>query len=79
MSNRVLGQQPGYPQGPSTATIVWGAILVIASVLLAAARLGWLALDPRSAVVSLIVLAGLGLLIGGALAAVRGGRRSGRP
>lgn len=66
----------GYPEGPSTGTIVWGAILVIASALLAAARLGWLALDPRSAIVTLIVLVGLGLVIGGGLAAVGNGRRS---
>jgi hypothetical protein len=73
MSSR-LPEQSEYPQGPSVGTIVWGAILAVLAALLAVGRLGWIVIDPRYTVVTLLVLAGLGLLVGGGLASIRGRR-----
>lgn len=61
----------GNVQGPSVGTIVWGGVLAILAGLLALSRLGWLVLEPRFAAVTLIVLAGLALLVGGFLASLR--------
>jgi hypothetical protein len=61
----------GNLQGPSAGTIVWGGILAILAALLGLSRLGWLVLEPRVVAVTLLVLAGLALLVGGFLASLR--------
>ena len=72
-----LPEQSENLQGPSVGTIVWGAILAVLAALLAVGRLGWIVIDPRFTMVTLLVLVGLGLLIGGGLAAMRGRRQYG--
>jgi hypothetical protein len=57
--------------GPSVGTIVWGAIVIAIAGLLTSSRLGWFTIDPGMAAVALLLLAGVGLVIGGSLAAVR--------
>jgi hypothetical protein len=68
--------QQQYQGGPSVATVVWGAIVVALAALIVAGRLGWLAVDPSVVAVTLLLVAGLGLVVGGAVAAVRGRSRS---
>lgn len=57
--------------GPSVGTIVWGAIVIAIAGLLTSSRLGWFTIDPGMAAVALLLLAGVGLVIGGSLAAAR--------
>jgi hypothetical protein len=71
MSNSRPGLS-GNLQGPSVGTIVWGGILAVLAGLLTASRLGWLAMEPSVAAVTLLVAAGLALLVGGVLASMRG-------
>jgi hypothetical protein len=52
-------------------TIVWGAIVIAIAGLLTSSRLGWFTIDPGMAAVALLLLAGVGLVIGGSLAAAR--------
>ncbi|WP_369045100.1 hypothetical protein [Sinomonas sp. P10A9] len=63
--------QHEYPRGPSVGTIVWGAVLVVTAALIIAGRVGWLSVDPGVAAVVLLLIAGLGLVVGGALAGAR--------
>ncbi|KHL05493.1 hypothetical protein [Sinomonas humi] len=67
-------EQQGNKQGPRVGTIVWGAVVVAIAGLLVASRLGWFTVDPALAAVALLILAGLGLVIGGGLAAARSRR-----
>lgn len=62
-------------QGPSVGTIVWGAVVVAIAGLLVASRLGWFTVDAGVAAVGLLLLAGLGLVVGGSLAASRSRKR----
>lgn len=73
MSINDIGQQ-GNKQGPRVGTIVWGAVVVAIAGLLVSSRLGWFAIDPGVAAVALLILAGLGLVVGGGLAAARSRR-----
>jgi hypothetical protein len=57
--------------GPSVGTIVWGAIVIAIAGLLASSRLGWFTIDPGVAAVVVLLIAGVGLVIGGSLAAAR--------
>ena len=68
-----IGQQ-GNKQGPRVGTIVWGAVVVAIAGLLVASRLGWFTVDPSVAAVAILILAGLGLVVGGGLAAARSRR-----
>lgn len=70
------------PAGPSLATVIWGAIVVVLAVLLIGGRFGWFSIvEPRIAGVALLVLAGLALIVGGVLASMRrrNGTRGGHP
>ncbi|MDQ4501799.1 hypothetical protein [Sinomonas sp. ASV322] len=58
-------------RGPSVGTMVWGVVVVAIAGLLLASRLGWFAVDPGVAAVSLLVIAGVGLVVGGTLAGAR--------
>lgn len=62
-------------QGPSLGTVVWGAVVVAAAALIVASRLGWFTVDPGVAAVALLLLAGLGLVVGGVVAGARNRRR----
>lgn len=65
---------PRADEGPSTGTVVWGGIVIAVGVLILGTRyLGWFSLDPRFAFVTVLVVLGVGLVVGGALAAA--GRR----
>lgn len=70
-----LSEHSEFKQGPSVGTIVWGAVVVAVAGLLVASRLGWFTVDLGVAAVSLLLLAGLGLVVGGSLAATRSRRR----
>ena len=70
-----LSEHSEFKQGPSVGTIVWGAVVVAIAGLLVASRLGWFTVDLGVAAVSLLLLAGLGLVVGGGLAASRSRRR----
>lgn len=69
MSTNEIGKH-----GPSVGTIVWGAVVVAIAGLLVSSRLGWFTVDPGVAAVALLILAGLGLVVGGGLAAARSRR-----
>ncbi|AMM33720.1 hypothetical protein SA2016_3055 [Sinomonas atrocyanea] len=72
------GAREGAPErGPSVSTIVWGAVVVAAAALLVASRLGWFTVDPGVVTVALLLVAGVGLVIGGVVAASRNRRGSG--
>ncbi|WP_138442197.1 hypothetical protein [Sinomonas susongensis] len=73
MSTNEIGQR-GNRQGPRVGTIVWGAVVVVIAGLLVSSRLGWFTVDPGLAAVALLILAGLGLVVGGGLAAARSRR-----
>lgn len=68
-------EQSEYKHGPSVGTVVWGAVVVAIAGLLVSSRLGWFTVDLGVAAVSLLLLAGLGLVIGGTLAASRSRKR----
>ncbi|GAB3281734.1 hypothetical protein GCM10027449_23070 [Sinomonas notoginsengisoli] len=57
--------------GPSIGTIVWGAVVIVVGALMLANRLGWLSVDPGYAAAGILLLAGLGLVIGGIAASLR--------
>ncbi|MGY3564658.1 hypothetical protein [Sinomonas sp. RB5] len=57
--------------GPAVGTIVWGAVVIVLGALMFANRLGWLTVDPGYAAAGVLLLAGLGLVVGGLLAARR--------
>ncbi|WP_433874586.1 hypothetical protein [Sinomonas atrocyanea] len=63
-----------YRQGPSLGTVIWGAVVVALAALIVAGRLGWFAVDPGMVAVVLLLVGGLGLVVGGAVAAARGRR-----
>ena len=58
-------------QGPAVGTIVWGAVVMAVGALILADRLGWLNVEPGYAAAGVMLLAGLGLVVGGLLAAGR--------
>lgn len=58
-------------QGPAVGTIVWGAVVMAVGALVLADRLGWLDVEPGYAAAGVMLLAGLGLVVGGLLAAGR--------
>ena len=58
-------------QGPAVGTIVWGAVVMAIGALILADRLGWLNVEPGYAAAGVMLLAGLGLVVGGLLAAGR--------
>ena len=58
-------------QGPAVGTIVWGAVVMAIGALILADRLGWLHVEPGYAAAGVMLLAGLGLVVGGLLAAGR--------
>ncbi|WP_430296444.1 hypothetical protein [Sinomonas sp. B1-1] len=62
---------PAEKQGPAVGTIVWGAVVIAVGALMLANRLGWLTVDPGFAAAGVLLLAGLGLVIGGLLASRR--------
>jgi hypothetical protein len=62
---------PEEKQGPAVGTIVWGAVVIAVGALMLANRLGWLTVDPGFAAAGVLLLAGLGLVIGGLLASRR--------
>ncbi|MDP9884744.1 hypothetical protein J2W21_002258 [Sinomonas atrocyanea] len=66
-------QQQSRPEvsGPAVGTIVWGAVVIVMGALMFANRLGWLTIDPGYAAAGVLLLAGLGLVVGGVLAARR--------
>ena len=68
-------EQSEYKHGPSVGTVVWGAVVVAIAGLLVSSRLGWFTVDLGVAAVSLLLLAGLGLVVGGTLAASRSRKR----
>lgn len=57
--------------GPSIGTIVWGAVVIVVGALMLANRLGWFSIDPGYAAAGILLLAGLGLVIGGIAASRR--------
>lgn len=57
--------------GPSIGTIVWGAVVIVVGALMLANRLGWFSVDPGYAAAGILLLAGLGLVIGGIAASRR--------
>lgn len=57
--------------GPSVGTIVWGAVVIVVGALMLANRLGWFSIDPGYAAAGVLLLAGLGLVIGGIAASRR--------
>lgn len=57
--------------GPSVGTIVWGAVVIVVGALMLANRLGWFSIDPGYAAAAVLLLAGLGLVLGGVLASRR--------
>ena|SRR5579859_7075738 len=69
-----LREQQNVPRGPSVSTIVWGVVVVAIAGLLVSSRLGWFTVNPGLAAVALLVIAGVGLVIGGSLAAARNRR-----
>ncbi|WP_077490615.1 hypothetical protein [Sinomonas mesophila] len=58
-------------QGPAVGTIVWGAVVMAVGALILADRLGWLHVEPGYAAAGVMLLAGLGLVVGGLIAAGR--------
>ncbi|WP_136610777.1 hypothetical protein [Sinomonas albida] len=68
-------EQSEFKHGPSVGTVVWGAVVVAIAGLLVSSRLGWFTVDLGVAAVSLLLLAGLGLVVGGTLAASRSRKR----
>ncbi|NUP73777.1 MAG: hypothetical protein HOQ07_03885 [Sinomonas sp.] len=64
-------------KGPSVGTVVWGAVVVAIAGLLVVSRLGWFTIDLGVASVALLLLAGLGLVVGGGLAAARSRKAAG--
>ena len=73
-----LPREPGIDAGPSVGTVVWGIIVVALAGIIGAARYGWFTIDAQLAFVTLLVLAGIALIVGGALAALSGRARGGR-
>ncbi|MEA5453507.1 hypothetical protein SPF06_02110 [Sinomonas sp. JGH33] len=67
-----IPEQQDFQRGPSVGTMVWGVVIVAIAGLLLASRLGWFSVDPAVASVSILVIAGVGLVVGGTLAAARG-------
>ncbi|GAB4099370.1 hypothetical protein [Sinomonas halotolerans] len=62
-----VAQRPG----PAVGTIVWGAVVMAAGALMLADRLGWLDVEPGYAAAGILLLAGVGLVVGGLLSARR--------
>ena len=69
-----LPREPRIESGPSVGTIVWGVIVVALAGIIAGTRFNWFTIDPQVAAITLLVLAGLALIAGGSLAALRGRR-----
>lgn len=76
MSTNASPQRHG-GDAPSVGTIIWGGVVIAVAALIAAGRLGWLSVDPGLVAVVLLLVAGVGLVVGGILAATRGRRRDG--
>lgn len=57
--------------GPAIGTIVWGAVVIVVGALMLANRFGWFSIDPGYAAAGILLLAGLGLVIGGIAASRR--------
>lgn len=57
--------------GPAVGTIVWGAVVIVVGALMLANRLGWFTVEPGYAAAGILLLAGLGLVVGGIAASRR--------
>ncbi|NYE95313.1 drug/metabolite transporter (DMT)-like permease [Psychromicrobium silvestre] len=75
MSNQ---ETPNAPEraGVRISTLVWGVLLIAIGALIVVGRYSSLDLDPRLAMIGILLLAGVALVFGGVLSAISRSRTS---